>query len=451
MPDASVLEDRDASAERDAAEEDARLLRRVRWRLVTWSGLATLVVLAVLGTALYLGVANALDQSGVAALDARAAPLQDLLEGPDNQPPNPTTGLIFGGGGTFAVIIGPGDQLIGRRDQPVPVGLPDMASVAAARTSGRDVRTGTLQGIPIRVLSVRATNPTVGTLVIQIVGDRQAEIQALDVLVAVLVIGGVIAVLVAAAFGTAYAQRALVPIRESLVAQRSALRRQRQFAADASHELRTPLTVVRSSVELLRRHRDEPVASVGDALDDIAAEVDNLTRMVDDLLLLARSDSGALALEHVPVDLADVAGDAVASLSGPASERGVRLELAPEPVVVTGDPARLRQLAVIVTDNAIRHAPAGSAVRIGLRREVDHATLTIEDAGPGIRPEDLPHVFDRFWRAADAPSGGTGLGLSIAAWIAEQHGATIHAANRDEGGARFTIRFPLNGQSDHLD
>ena len=121
-------------------------------------------------------------------------------------------------------------------------------------------------------------------------------------------------------FGTIYARRALVPIRESLANQRAALRRQREFAADASHELRTPLTVIRSSVEHLERHRDEPVATVGSALEDIDDEVRHMTAIVEDLLLLARSDSGAVALERVPVDLGDVAADG-ASRDGQAGHR----------------------------------------------------------------------------------------------------------------------------------
>ena len=123
-------------------------------------------------------------------------------------------------------------------------------------------------------------------------------------------------------FGTVYARRALVPIRESLANQRTALRRQREFAADASHELRTPLTVIRSSVEHLARHRDATVGSVGSALEDIDDEVRHMTSIVEDLLLLARSDSGAVALEHIPVDLGDVAADGASAMGKPATDRG---------------------------------------------------------------------------------------------------------------------------------
>ena len=139
-------------------------------------------------------------------------------------------------------------------------------------------------------------------------------------------------------FGAVYARRALVPIRESLTNQRAALRRQREFAADASHELRTPLTVIRSSVEHLQRHRNEPVVAVGDALEDIDDEVRHMTAIVEDLLLLARSDSGAIALERVPVDLGDVATDGASALGKPATDRGIRVEVDPQPAVVAGDP-----------------------------------------------------------------------------------------------------------------
>jgi signal transduction histidine kinase len=239
-----------------------------------------------------------------------------------------------------------------------------------------------------------------------------------------------------------YARRALVPIRDSLASQRVALQRQREFAADASHELRTPLTVIRASVEHLRRHADEPVAAVGEALEDIDAEVTHLTAMVGDLLLLARSDSGAISLERVPVELDDVATEAATSLRGPAEARAVRLVVDPEPAPALGDPVRLRQLVTVLIDNAIRHSPPGGEVRIEVRRSGDLLHLSVNDQGRGIRSEDLPRIFDRFWRASDAPTGGTGLGLAIAKWIADRHDGRIVASNREGGGARFDLELP---------
>jgi signal transduction histidine kinase len=254
-----------------------------------------------------------------------------------------------------------------------------------------------------------------------------------------------VVVLGAFGFGTVYARRALVPIRESLTNQRLALRRQREFAADASHELRTPLTVIRSSVEYLERHRDEPVATVGSALEDIDDEVRHMTAIVEDLLLLARSDSGAVALEHVPVDLGDVAADGASAMGKPATDRGVRVVVDPQPAVVAGDPARLRQLVMILVDNAIRHSPTDGRVGVAVRAVASGASLVVEDDGPGIRPEDLPHLFERFYRAQGAPGGGTGLGLAIAAWIVDRHGGRIEVANRAEGGARFVVSLPASG------
>jgi signal transduction histidine kinase len=261
-------------------------------------------------------------------------------------------------------------------------------------------------------------------------------------MLAVLIVGGLVVLLVAFGFGAVYARHALVPIRESLGSQRAALRRQREFAADASHELRTPLTVIRSSVDYLLRHRAEPVATVGTALEDIDEEVTHMTSIVEDLLLLARSDSGAGALGPVPRALGDVAADGASALSKPATDRGIRVEVDPQPAVIAGDPARLRQLVMILVDNAIRHSPADGRVAVQVRAAGDGAALIVEDDGPGIRPEDLPHVFERFYRAQGAPGGGTGLGLAIASWIVHRHGGRIEVANRAEGGARFVVHLP---------
>jgi signal transduction histidine kinase len=441
----------------ETSEADARLIRSVRWRLVAWSGGTTLLVLIVLAIALYASVADSLASTGVAQLDHRANDFQRYIEtgqgpGPSGQR-GPSADFGFGGddAGTFALLLGPqGDLLAAPGNFVVPAGLPDTNSIDEAKTADRDLRTttiaftaptGTTQ-VPVRVLTIKATNPTAGTFFVQVVQDRTTEARTLQSLLLVLLVGGGLVVLVAVGFGAVYARRALVPIRESLGAQRLALRRQREFAADASHELRTPLTVIRASVEHLRRHPDEPVATVGDALQDIDDEVQHMTSMVEDLLLLARSDSGAVTLEHVPLQLDDVATEATAALLGPAASRGVRLLVDPEPAPISGDPARLRQLVMILVDNAIRHSPAGGEVRIGVRSADGTATLAVADQGPGIRPADLPHIFDRFWRAAGAPDGGTGLGLSIAKWIAEQHAGSITATSPEGGGARFEVRLP---------
>ncbi|HKG55898.1 MAG TPA: HAMP domain-containing sensor histidine kinase [Candidatus Limnocylindrales bacterium] len=424
----------------DLPDRDARLVRDVRLRLVAWSGGITLLVLLVLGAAIYVAVARTLAASGERQLENRAGQIVDFLRREDRR--DPPTGLAFGGGssGTLAYIVGPDGRLVGPR-AGLPAGLPDRGSVAAATGAAKDTRLARIEDTPVRIFSQRLDTNR-GTFVVQTVQDRSAEQATLDVLLAVLVGGGVIALLVASGVGAAYAQRALVPIRQSLAGQRVALQRQRQFAADASHELRTPLTVIASSIEHLRRNRGRRVEDVGTALDDIDAEVGHLTAIVNDLLLLARSDSGAIELEQVPVDLGDVAADALRGLSPLAADRGVRLALDPEPAPLTGDPTRLRQLVTILVDNAIRHGPVGTTTSVRVRRDGGGAQLVVEDEGAGISAADAPRIFDRFWRAPGAPPGGTGLGLSIAAWIVERHGGRIAYQRRTPAGSRFVVTLP---------
>jgi signal transduction histidine kinase len=254
--------------------------------------------------------------------------------------------------------------------------------------------------------------------------------------------GGVAALLAALVAGYFYAGRALVPIRQSIDRRQAALQRQREFAANASHELRTPLTVIRASVEDLKRNRRSKVEDVGEAIGDIDAEVGAMTALVEDMLTLARTDSGVVQVEHLPLDLSDVAVDAASMLVTLGQERGVSVVLDPLPARVTGDPLRLRQLVTILVDNAIRHSPKDSTVAVWVRPEPLSALLQVDDHGPGVKPEDLPRLFERFWRADDAPAGGTGLGLAIAKWIVEQHGGTIGAFNRPDGGASFWVRLP---------
>ena len=184
------------------------------------------------------------------------------------------------------------------------------------------------------------------------------------------------------------------------------------------------------------------MSEIGGALDDVDAEVARMTSLVDDLLLLARSDSGAVALTRQALDLGDVAAAAASSMAMPAGAKDVRVVVDPEPAMVEGDSVRLRQLVMILVDNAIAHSPAGGEVRVAVRTDGSAALLDVEDQGRGVRPEDMPHLFDRFWRASGAPSGGTGLGLAIAKWIVDRHRGTITVSNRVEGGAQFRVRLP---------
>lgn len=447
---------------------DASLVRRVRWRLLAWSGGTTLAAMVILGALLYGTVSWSLATSGEEQLRARAreiltgiAMTEQRVSGGSALGPSFTVGqgaggdpgevgvlvdrasipgLLIGGGptsGTFAFIVDVNSGAVAGAAPEVLQPLLERreTAIANARDGIETITITDLRGTPVRMLSMPIDFGD-DVFLVNVLGDRTAELKTLGVLLFVLTIGGLLVLAASLVVGWVYAERALVPIRD-------ALRRQREFAADASHELRTPLAIVRGSVEDLRRNADQPVATVGSALDDIEGEVDRLTALVDDLLLLARTDSGVLELAAEPTDLAEVGLDASGVLVAAANRRDVRIEVDAQPVPLVGDPARLRQLVTILLDNAVRHAPAGSTVEVSVAAVDGAARLRVEDRGPGFRPEDLPRAFDRFWRAPDAPAGGTGLGLSIAAWIAERHGGSVTATNRPGGGARLQVLLPL--------
>jgi signal transduction histidine kinase len=426
---------------------DGTLVRRVRWRLLAWSGGSTLIVLVALGSLLYAAVAGSLAAAGRQQLSDRAASLtMGVKASAEMFDPGSLgitsnaelPGFVVGGStsGTLAIISTPDNVIVGG-GQPANA-LIEPNAIVQAKLNGQAVVTETtIASLPVRVLT-KPIYTLKGTYVVQVVGDRTDELRTLGVLLVVLIGGGLVAVLMALGLGWIYADRALVPIRD-------AMRRQREFAADASHELRTPLAIVKGSVDHLRRHRHRPVGEVGEALDDLEAGADRLTALVEDLLVLARTDSGAVELVIGATDLGEIALDAVGELAPLAGRAGVEMRIDAEPVPLDGDSTRLRQLVVVLVDNAIRHAAAGGrSVDVSIRLADGRAVLLVDDDGPGIREEDLPRIFDRFWRASDAPAGGTGLGLAIATWIVERHGGTIAAANRPDGpGARFEVRLPL--------
>jgi len=421
---------------------DVRILRRTRLRLMAVSGVVTLFILVALGVATYSVVAaalNASDQSAFKSYTNRHLISQPSATGPE------TSELGGEGANVFEIDVTPAGVVRAPRGQTLPAGLPDQASLkaAAASKTGTDERSFTApDGTPYYIMSVQAVGPSPGTWLIQFVQNRSAESRLLLTLFWILLGGGAVALLAALLAGYLYAGRALVPIRASMQRRQSALQRQREFAANASHELRTPLTVIGASVEDLKRNRRSKVEDVGEALGDIEAEVRHMTALVEDMLLLARTDSGVVQLDRVSLDMGDIAAEAASTLTALGQERGVKVVLDTTPAPISGDPLRLRQLVTIVVDNAIRHSPAGSTVSVWVRSESGGALLQVDDQGPGIKPEDLPRLFERFWRADNAPAGGTGLGLAIAKWIVDQHGGSIGVFNRPEGGASFWARLP---------
>jgi len=225
-----------------------------------------------------------------------------------------------------------------------------------------------------------------------------------------------------------------------------AFAQQRQFAADASHELRTPLTIIKGDLDVLLRRRRAP-EEYEEAARGVADEVTRVGRLVEDLLTLARADSGQAELAREFIYLDAFVDDIAAGPRRLAAVKGVILETRLEPdVAVIGDPARLRQLALNLLGNAVTYTPEGGRVTVTLTATGELARLEVADTGIGLAPEDLPRVFDRFFRADEARThseGGTGLGLAIARWSVEAHGGRIEVRSQLGVGSVFTATLPL--------
>jgi signal transduction histidine kinase len=218
---------------------------------------------------------------------------------------------------------------------------------------------------------------------------------------------------------------------------------QQRFLADVSHELRTPLTVIKGNADLMRR-----MAKVDkESLDNIEDEADRLTRLVGDLLLEAQAESGKLPLHFAPVELDTLLLEVFKEMRILARER-VQLKL-PEidQIVINGDRDRLKQVLINLVANAIKYTPQGGEVYLSLGKVGDNARLIVRDTGLGIPAEDLPHIFERFYRAEKSRSrskvGGFGLGLSIAYWIVNHHGGQIEVDSAEGKGTTFCIYLPL--------
>ena len=239
--------------------------------------------------------------------------------------------------------------------------------------------------------------------------------------------------------------RMLDHIVAALEARQASETRVRQFVADASHELRTPLAAIRGYTELTQRMGDDREA-VAHAMSRVASETQRVTRLVEDLLLLARLDSGR-PLEREPVDLSRLAVDAVSDAHVAGPDHQWELDLPEEPVVITGDAARLHQVLTNLLANARIHTGAGTVVTTRLSTEPAHTVLAVVDNGPGI-PESLQsEVFERFARGDTSRSrkgGSTGLGLAIASAVVKAHNGSI-AVHSSPGHTEFTVRLPLNG------
>jgi heavy metal sensor kinase len=223
-----------------------------------------------------------------------------------------------------------------------------------------------------------------------------------------------------------------------------------QFTADASHELRTPVALMRTRAEIaLRRPRSEE--EYRETLRQILEDLERISSLIENLMLLARADSGAEALQRTRINMVKSVGEACLEGRTLAETKQInfREELPESPVWIEGESNSLRRLFLILLDNAVKYTPPQGRITVSVHSSDGCAVTEVRDTGIGIAAEDLPHIFERFFRADRARSrenGSAGLGLSIGQWIAEAHGGIIRALSKPGEGSVFQVQIPLAGE-----
>jgi signal transduction histidine kinase len=289
----------------------------------------------------------------------------------------------------------------------------------------------------LRLHALRFRLPSGRQLVAVAVADQvELEDRYADLIAAFAAVAFAALVLVAAG-GFLLVRQSTAPIERSMIFMR-------RFMADAAHELRTPITVLRTRAEVaLQQPRD--AANYESALRGVEAEARRLGGIVDSLLVLARADAGEREIEHTRFFLDDVMIDAAGAARLVARQKGVEVTVEEfEEAAVVGDPSLVRQLIMILLDNAVKFTDRGGEVRVRVSMQQGAPTFVVEDTGIGIKPDELSRVFQRFFRGEIARSRteGAGLGLSIARWIAEEHGAEISVTSESGSGTRVAVIFP---------
>jgi signal transduction histidine kinase len=216
-----------------------------------------------------------------------------------------------------------------------------------------------------------------------------------------------------------------------------------QFVADASHELRTPLAVIRTTADLALR-RPRSAESYRESLQEVSAEAERMTHLVEDLLALARSDAQLAEMPLAALDVRDVLEDVTSEMRSVAELRGLKIKtsLGPHPAIISGHRAALHRLFLVLLDNALKYSPDQAAVIVRVETTGTQINVEIEDFGCGIREADLPHIFKRFYQADPSRSdGGHGLGLALADKIIRAHHAEIDVRSTEGAGSTFRVAF----------
>jgi signal transduction histidine kinase len=311
----------------------------------------------------------------------------------------------------------------------------------AAKAAGRAGQITVQREVPndktLRLHALRFKLASGAQLVAVAVADQEElEVKYADLITAFVVIAFVALFLVAAG-GFFLVRKSTAPIERSIEFMR-------RFMADAAHELRTPITILRTRAEVALQQPRE-AANYVSALRGVEAEARRLGGIVDSLLVLARADAGEQQIDKARIFLDDIAVDAAGAAQIVARQKNVEVTVDEfEEAPVEGDPTLIRQLIMIVLDNAVKFTDAGGQVHVRVSMHEGAPTFSVEDTGIGIRQEELSLVFQRFFRGETARSrtDGAGLGLSIASWIAHEHGAEISLSSEPGKGTKVIVTFP---------
>ncbi len=460
------------------------MLEKARQKLILWNVGVVIALLAAVVLGLYFSISNSiqnevdneLTQSAATILQTTRfvptangqtttptlAPAPAITPGKQNESEEgeSTGGLSEGGkletsedpritiSNVFYFILDTRGNVLANLRQINSQGLPALSSLNRVVNGESFFQNLKIEnGISVRLYSVplRAKNGQV-VGVLQVGEDMTIHQEQLaSVLLNSALIGAIGAgfALVAAFFLT---YRALIPVRLSM-------QRQRDFVADASHELRTPLTLIQANTEVVLRNKNKTIGEKAALLEDIHQETQYLTRLLADLLTLARADSNKLDYKLEPVDLKRLAKDTARQINPLVEAKGLDLKIdLPDDkreIWLLADPVRLKQLLLILFDNAVKYTNTGQ-VRLTISQEQGQSVvITLQDTGIGIALDKLKVIFDRFYRVDKARSrsggeSGFGLGLSIARWIVDVHKGTIQVNSQPGQGSTFTVTLPTN-------
>ena len=442
------------------------MFNRIRLTLTLWYVGVLLGIVAVVAgityAALYQSLSSEVDDSLESSARQIAAQLSEAsLSGvqpaPDNQGESGESdeddeedeedhGVRFFGatsGDTFYLVLDPGGSPV---LDPLNVnieGVPDRGAALQAARDGRDWKTFTSDGADYRLYSRAVLDEGRTFAVVQVGRSLEKHQEQLRTLLIVLIVTAGGGLVLAAAGGLFVAGRALRPVRD-------AFSRQRAFVADASHELRTPLTLLRGNAEILQLKAGAALSTAdSQALAEIIRQTGDVERLIGDLSTLARMDEGSLVLQPTVVDVSSLLGGVADNARTLAGNKPLKIDLQMEPDMrLVADEGRLRELLLALVDNAVRYTPSGGTITLRGAGGASHIELSVSDTGPGIPPQHIDRVFERFHRVDPSRSrqqGGSGLGLAIARAIAEAHGGTIIASSSQGNGATFTVQLPRRG------